>query len=53
MEIQAFYCVVNISGNPVKRSIETRENLGNREGQTDYTPVDKYQFTWTSKGVRC
>ena len=31
----------------------TRENLDNREGQTDCRPVDKYHFTWTTKGVRC
>ena len=30
-----------------------RENLDDKEGQTDSTPVDKYQFTWTTKGVRC
>ena len=30
-----------------------RENSDNNEGQTDGTPVDKYNFTWTTKGVRC
>ena len=34
-------------------SIWDRENLYNREGQTDSTPVDEYHFTWTTKGVRC
>ena len=29
-----------------------RENLSNREDQTDSTPVDKYNFAWTVKGVR-
>ena len=29
-----------------------RENLNNREGQTDSTSVDKYYYTWTTKGVR-
>ena len=29
------------------------ENLNNRELPPDFTPVDKYQFTWTIKGVRC
>ena len=28
-----------------------KENLINREGQTDNKPVDKYQFTWTTKGI--
>ena len=32
----------------------SRENLENREGQTDSTPlVEKYHCTWTTKGVRC
>ena len=31
----------------------SRENLDNREGQTDSRPVEKYIFTWTTKGVRC
>ena len=30
----------------------TRGSFNNREGQTDSTPVDKYHFTWTKKGVR-
>ena len=30
-----------------------RENLNKIEGQTDSSPVDKYNFTWTTKGVRC
>ena len=29
-----------------------RDNLNSREGQTDSTPVDKYNFPWTTKGVR-
>ena len=35
-------------------SITPRENLNNREGQSDSTRVDKYclhNFTWTTKGV--
>ena len=31
----------------------SREILNSRERQTDSTPVDKYNFTWTFKGVRC
>jgi len=30
-----------------------RENFNSRESQTDSTPVDKYQFTLNTKGVRC
>ena len=30
-----------------------RENLNDREGQTDNTPVDKYHFTLNKKGIRC
>ena len=33
--------------------MEARENLANREGQTDRKHSDKYYFTWTTKGVRC
>ena len=29
----------------------TGENLDNREGQPDSTPLDKYDFEWTSNGV--
>ena len=25
----------------------------NREGQTDTPRVEKYSFTWTTKGVQC
>ena len=28
-----------------------RENVNNRGGITDNTPVGKYLFTWTTKGV--
>ena len=31
----------------------TRENLNNREGQTESKPVDRCYFTRTEKGVRC
>ena len=34
-------------------SVPHRQNLNNREEQTDSTPVDKYHFSWTTKGVRC
>ena len=27
------------------------ENCDNRERQTESTPVDKYYFTWSKKGV--
>ena len=30
----------------------TQRELLNIEGQTESTPVDKYIFTWTTKGVR-
>ena len=30
-----------------------RENSNNWEGQTDSTHLNKYNFTWTAKGVRC
>ena len=29
------------------------ERIKITEGHTDSTPVDKYIFTWTTKGVRC
>ena len=29
-----------------------RENLNSREGQTESKPIDKYNFTLTTKGVR-
>ena len=32
---------------------EDRENLYNREWQTEYSAVDKYNFIWTKKGIRC
>ena len=34
-----------------KRELK-RDNVNNREGQPDSTPVGKYHFTWTTKGVR-
>ena len=33
-------------------SLLSRENLNNRKGQRDCTPVGSYHFTWTAKGVR-
>ena len=39
--------LANAVGRPVNR-----DNLNNKEGQTESTP-DKYYFTWTTKGVRC
>ena len=29
------------------------ENLNSREGRTESTPVDKFHFTQTAKGVQC
>ena len=31
----------------------SRENLNNREGQSDSLPVDKYYVSMTTKGIRC
>ena len=28
-------------------------NLIDREGKTESTPADNYDFTWTTKGVQC
>ena len=30
-----------------------RENLYDRDGQTERRHVDKYYVTWTTKGIRC
>ena len=35
---------------PPSSSEPGRENLNDREGQTDSTSVDKYCSTWTNKG---
>ena len=33
--------------------VPTKEKLNTREGQSESTPLDKCNFTWTTKGVRC
>ena len=51
------YKAVRIVANDSKHFNELfvilRENLNNKEGETYSTPVDKYQFNWPTKGVRC
>ena len=32
-----------------KLSLLSRDDLNNREWQTDCTPLDKYHFPWTKK----
>ena len=33
--------------------VGARENLNNRDGQTGITPVEKYLYMLSTKGVRC
>ena len=33
--------------------VTVSDNLNNREGQTDSTPAEKYNFTLTTEGLWC
>ena len=51
MQMQYRYAVIYETPSS-SYTITARENLYNREGPTDSTPVGKYDYTWTTKGLR-
>ena len=50
-----WYSLKNLSCREIGQEdcMAARENINNRERQTDCTPVDKYNFIRTTKGARC